>query len=278
MQRGASNVKCRHFFECALALSVLAMFESPARAEIILSSYPVRTEGSSFAFSSTSWEAIGFRTGSGYSYDLRSITMRLSSLSGGLVEVGVYSSGVRQFECGWSQWGGSTYCSYRAPESLIGQLHPQSISTKDDYKFLANGLTRLLPDTLYWIVFKGVGSGDFKYYEHAYADVPYTGDPGWGFSPWQGLYRSEVGATPYDFEKSPGYGSYSNGTFIPGVIGYDWSPHSGLNAIEIIGAASTVPEPSTFALLFIATLGCLLADRARRTDSSERCGQPVQMP
>lgn len=233
-----------------------------ASAVEILGSYPVRTEGSSFAFSATKWEAIGFRMGNVGNYSLDTVTMRLSGSVAGEVSVALYDTVVRSRPCGWSIDAGTMYCDYKAPGTAIADLSNEVVHAKADYEFQARGVVPLKQDTLYWIVFKPTEAKTFRYYEHAYSDVPYTGNPGHGLSPWQGLYRSEAGVTPVDFAFSPGYDNfYGPGDIAPGVLGQDWSSHSGLNILRVTGSLLAVPEPSTPAMFFLGGLGLLMFRR-----------------
>lgn len=151
-----------------------------APAAVLLSSYPVRTEGSGFDFSATKWEAIGFRMGPDISYDIDQVTLRLSSVTSGQVDVGIYATSRQSFQCGWSIEGGNSYCQFSAPGKLVGQLTSQTVSTKADYTFSAGDPVRLDAGQLYWVVFKGVGNTTFKYYEHAFSDLPNPSGTGSG--------------------------------------------------------------------------------------------------
>lgn len=239
--------------------ALLASISVSSAATAIVSSYPVRSEGSSFGFSSSSWEAFGFTMGTGPSYEVESITMRLSGQVEGRVSVAIYSSTSRTYTCGWTPGG---FCSYEAPNVSLGNVGTQLVGLEADYTFATQSGPELQGNTRYWVVFQGIDPGIFRYYEHSYSDVPYTGDPGHGFSPWQGLYSSEAGATPFGFAKSPGYDQNpASGVFIPGILGQDWSYHSGLNVMNISGSAIAVPEPVSIWLAIAALLGVLVGPR-----------------
>lgn len=234
-------------------------------AATIVSSYPVTADGSSFSFSDVAWESFGFKTGPVDAYRLDAVTMRLSGHGAGEVHVSIFDTVTRSRACGWSQAGGTTYCNYLAPGTSVGSLGSLPVQAKSDYKFRPVADLTLLPDTLYWVVFKGSRGASFKYFERPASDIPYTGDPGYGFSPWQGLYTSETGAKPFDFAKSPGFDQWiAPGVTQPSVLGQDWMYHSGLNIYSVEGTriAVAVPEPSTAALFLAGGLVVALRRRA----------------
>lgn len=247
----------------------VAIAAGQAGAASILSSYPVGIEGSSFTFSASSWESFGFKTGPTNTYLLDSVTMRLSAGQAGIVDVSLYGTTTRTRPCGWSQDTGTKYCNYLAPDKPIGSFVSTLVGAKADYTFRPASELTLLPETLYWVVFKAAGGESFRYYERPFSDVPHTGDPGQGLSPWKGLYSSQTGAQPFDFAKSPGFDlNPAPGVFVPSVLGQDWMYHSGLNIYSIEGTLlpAAIPEPTTLALMLVGGLVLIAYRRAAASD------------
>lgn len=241
----------------AVAVSFSFTLLGSATASSILTTYPAVQEGISFSFSSTKWESVGFRTGAAGSYDLDSVVMRLSSLEPGEVTVGIYASGRRTMQSGWGIETGPTYYQYNAPDVLIGSQAVQAVNDKADYAFSFADVT-LAPNTMYWVVFKALGDATFKYYENNVSQVHF--DPITSHSDWQSIYKSETGATIYDFASSP----CSSLAWCPNnSLGYDWTYHSGLNMIGIDGSPHDVPEPASTVLAGVG-LACLIVARRRR--------------
>ena len=236
------------FSKFTALMSTLAL-AGTVHATNILSSYSAGYSdmtGPIFSVTDAKWESFGFRTGSDGTYSIDSVTMRLSGFVAGEVAVSIYDSKTRSSPCSWPI---GEICSYIAPGQSIGALEGQLVQAKADYKFDATTNISLSPSTLYWIVFRGGGSQAINYYEYQY--------PG---APWYSPFKSETGAKIHDFMKSPGYGHYEGGVNIPGVLGQDWSAHSGLNLLQIEGTIQAVPEPSTLGLMLI---GFIAVTRAR---------------
>jgi hypothetical protein len=254
------------FRKLAVLMSTLAL-AGTVQATNILSSYSAGNSdqtGPMFSVTDEKWESFGFKTGSDGTYSVDSVTMRMSGLVAGEVAVSIYDSVTRSSPCEWAPGG---ICSYIAPGQSIGALESQSVQAKADYKFDATTNISLSPSTLYWVVFRGAGSQAINYYEYQY-----PGDP------WYSPFRSETGAKIHDFMKSPGYGHYVGGVNIPGVLGQDWSVHSGLNLLQVEGTIQAIPEPSTVWLMLIGfiavTRACLkraaCSEQSRSSESDQR--------
>lgn len=240
--------------------AVLILFGSSqvvANASTILSSYSGTQEGTSFQFSSSKSEAIGFITGSSDRYEVNTVKLRLSSSARGEVSVGIYDTAIRTRECGWSLINGFSYCSYKAPGELIGSVSIKAVEQKDDYSFGFSDVG-LQPDALYWVVFQGIDAGTFRYFENAFDPSWY--DPLTSYSNWMSSYKSDTGAKIYDFASSP----CSTNNWCPtSTLGMDWQYHSGLNIVEINGIVADVPNPATAGLFAIGMAG-LIGARKRR--------------
>ena len=241
----------------AVAVGLSVSLLNSAAAEAILTTYPTVREGIGFSFSSTQWEAVGFRTGATGFYDLQSVVMRLSSEQPGDVAVGIYASGRKTKQGGWSIDSGPIYYQYNTPDALVGSQTVQSVSDKADYSFAFSDVT-LAPNTLYWIVFKALGDETFKYYWNDVSQIHY--DPITSYSDWKSLYKSETGASIYDFASSPCQFAQCSGD----ILGYDWTYHSSLNIIGINGSPRDVPEPASAALAGIGIASLIVAQRGRR--------------
>lgn len=239
-------------------LSGIGVFASSANASVILSTYPIKKEGSSFTFSSSKFEAIGFRMGHTGAYDVDSVTLRLASATPGKVAVGIFDTTLRTRQCGWSFESGYEYCSYNAPGQLVGSLSTNIVGQKNDYTFGFSDVD-LQGNSIYWVVIEAVSAGSFQYFENAF-------DPSWynsitSGSDWASSYKSEIGAKIYDFAWSP----CSNSAWCPSSsLGSDWEYHSGLDMVAINGDLVSIPSPGPIPLLAIGMAG-IIAARQRRS-------------
>jgi hypothetical protein len=246
-------------------VAILILFgsvESSASASVILSTYPAKQEGSSFTFSSSRFEAIGFRTGPTGPYDVDSVTLRLAGSTTGEVGVGIYGTTLQTYQCGWSISTGYSYCSYNAPGQLVGSVSTKTVGPKNDYTFdfLNVGLQA---NSLYWVVVQATSQGSFQYFENAYDPSWY--DPKTSVSNWASSYKSDTGAKIYDFASSP-CGTWA---WCPNSkLGIDWQYHSGLDMIAIDGSLSAIPEPASASLIALGMAGLIFVRRRRALQTS----------
>ncbi|URI11604.1 PEP-CTERM sorting domain-containing protein [Aquincola tertiaricarbonis] len=185
-----------------------------------------QADGYSAPFSDQLWETVGFRMGSTSLY-LYDVTLRLQASSAGVATLALFSA--------------NPNAPYSTPLTQIGNFTSVLVSGRDNYTFRPTSTMALEAGELYWLVMRGAEAAGLRYVE---AIGAISGDYG---SP----YTSELGARAHDFANS------SDG-------GLNWMVHSGLNAIEVRGAVSPVPEPGTYALMLLGGGLLLLSVRQDR--------------
>ena len=185
-----------------------------------------QADGYSAPFSDQLWETVGFRMGSTSLY-LYDVTLRLQAATPGLATLALFSA--------------NPNVPYSTPLTQIGNFTSVLVSGRDNYTFRPTAAMALEAGELYWLVMRGPEAAGLRYVE---AIGAISGDYG---SP----YTSDVGARAHDFANS------SDG-------GLNWLVHSGLNAIEVRGTVSPVPEPGTYALLLLGGGVLLMAARRGR--------------
>lgn len=213
-----------------------------AHADVILSSAH-RDPRWGIDFSSSVWESFSFTTGS-QAYALDSVSMHLSSVVPGSVQVSLYSQMLRSYYCGWGPGG---MCTTSAPGLSLSVAGLQTVQGEGAYTFKFAQRPVLQADTIYWIVFQGLGDAALKYYEFGYESLPN----------WKDLWESETGAEVYQFARSPSHIPPCS-TCDPYELGVDWMVHSGINVFQVDGTrVAEVPEPGSLPLVALGLAGAL---------------------
>lgn len=232
-----------------LAVVVLCVATTASHADVILSSYH-RDPFFGIKFSSSIWDSFSFITGQ-EAYALDSVSMHLSSIVPGSVQVSLYSHSIRSFDC---SWGLPATCTTPAPGSSLSTAGLQSVHAEGDYTFEFDERPVLRPDSIYWVVFQGLGDAELRYYEFGWQNL----------TDWRDQWVSETGAEVYQFARSPA--TYDRCLACgPEVTGIDWMVHSGVNLLQVNGTrVAEVPEPGTLPLLALGLAGVIGAWRFRR--------------
>lgn len=212
-----------------LCLAVGAWATTAAQAadnpQVVITS-GTQADGGAGNFSDQLWETVGFRMGSTSLY-LYDVTLRLQAATPGFSTLALFSA--------------NPNAPYSTPLTQIGSFTNVLVSGRDSYTFRPTAAMALQAGELYWLVMRGSPAAGLQYLEAAGA---ISGDYG---SP----YLSDVGARAHDFANS------SDG-------GASWMVHSGLNAIEVRGTVSPVPEAATGLLMLLGGGVLLIAARRGR--------------
>lgn len=225
-----------------LALVALCGAAATANADVILSSSH-RAPGMGIDFSSSAWESFSFTTGS-QAYALDSVSIHLSSVVPGPAQVSLYTQMLRPEYCGWTPDG---MCLTSAPGVSLSVADLQYVEERGDYTFEFAQRPILAADSIYWIVFQGIGDAALRYYEFTYENLP----------DWRDLWLSETGAEVYQFARSPSRIPPCS-TCDPYELGVDWMVHSGINVFQVDGTrVAEVPEPGSLPLVALGLAGAL---------------------
>lgn len=215
----------------SLCLAAAVLFAPAVRAAedrpVIITS-GAQADAGAFSFSNSHWEAIGFRMGATSLY-IADVTLRLEADGFDYATLSLFSA--------------NPAAPYSVPLTELVQFAPQAVWSRNSYTFTPFGATKLEANELYWLVLRGPQQAGLRYLE---TPGPLSGD-------YASPYTSEVGARGHDFAFSEDGGA-------------SWTVHSGLNAIEVRGSVTPVPEPSTYLLMLLG--GCALVMTARRRRSS----------
>lgn len=210
----------------SLCLAVAALAAPAAYAaddpKVIITSGSM-PDGGAYSFSDDWWEGVGFRMGADalYVYD---VTFRLEAASAATASLTLFSA--------------DPSVPYSTPLAAIGSFGNVQVGARGDYTFRPTATMELAANQLYWLVLRGTPNAGLKYVE---TTGPLSGD-------YASPYTSEVGARGHDFAAT-----FDNGA--------NWFVHSGLDAIEVRGTVTPVPEPSTYILLLMGGLSILCTAR-----------------
>lgn len=185
-----------------------------------------QADGFGGTFSDDVWETVGFRMGS-TSLFLYDVTLRLEAASPGLATLALFSA--------------NPSAPYSTPLAQIGSFTNVLVGARDHYTFRPTSAMELQAGELYWLVMRGSVDAGLRYLEAAGAISGDFGSP----------YISDVGARAHDFANSTDGGA-------------TWMVHSGLNAIEVRGTVSPVPEAGTSLLMLLGGGVLLMAARRGR--------------